>query len=254
MAMDDDLPEPGHESAPAPRRRRAVPPPPLAEMAVDRLRDMIIYGDLAPSARLIEPELSEKLGISRTPLREALKLLAVEGLVMLRPNRNAIVAPLDATELTHLFEAEGCIESFAARLAAERMTAADLRRLRGFQERIEALQGAGALEEYFAINQKIHRLIVSGAKNPALVDAHDRLLGRLARARYFALGAQGRWKESVLEHREILTAMEARDGETAQRLFVQHVGRTGEVVAAACASPRGMRAGRLRFIESGKMP
>ncbi|MBP2231117.1 DNA-binding GntR family transcriptional regulator [Azospirillum agricola] len=238
MSVDDEAPDAGS----IPRRRRA-PPPSLAEMAVDRLRGMIIYGDLAPSARLIEPELSERLGISRTPLREALKLLAAEGLVMLRPNRNAIVAPLDAAELTHLFEAEGCIESFAARLAAERMTAADLRRLRGFQGRIEALQGAGALEEYFDINQKIHRLIVSSAKNPALAEAHDRLLGRLARARYFALGAQGRWRESVLEHREILTALESRDGDTAQRLFVQHVGRTGEVVAAACASPRAVRAG-----------
>lgn len=238
----DDTPDTSLDTAP-PRRRRAIPPPPLADMAVDRLRDMIIYGELAPSARLIEPELSEKLGISRTPLREALKLLAADGLVMLRPNRNAIVAPLDAAELTHLFEAEGCIESFAARLAAERMTAADLRRLRGFQEKIEALQGAGALEEYFAINQKIHRLIVSSAKNPALVEAHDRLLGRLARARYFALGAQGRWKESVLEHREILAALEARDGKTAEHLFVHHVGRTGEVVAAACASPRARQTG-----------
>ncbi|CAO3438940.1 GntR family transcriptional regulator [Azospirillum doebereinerae] len=238
--MDDELPD--AEAGPVPRRRRAVAPPSLADMAVERLRGMIVYGDLAPSARLVEPELSERLGISRTPLREALKLLAAEGLVMLRPNRNAIVAPLDATELTHLFEAEGCIESFAARAAAERMTAADLRRLRGFQDKIEALQGAGALEEYFDINQKIHRLIVSSAKNPALAEAHDRLLGRLARARYFALGAQGRWKESVLEHREILTALEARDGDTAQRLFVHHVGRTGEVVAAACASPRAVRA------------
>ncbi|WP_247879521.1 GntR family transcriptional regulator [Azospirillum melinis] len=252
MSMDNTVPGdapgdisgdgPGDTPEAAPRRRRTVPPPPLAEMAVERLRSKIIYGELPPSARLIEPELSEKLGISRTPLREALKLLAADGLVMLRPNRNAIVAPLDADELIHLFEAEGCIESFAAKLAAERMTAADLRRLRGFQDRIEALQGAGALEEYFSINQKIHRLIVSGAKNPALVDAHDRLLGRLARARYFALGAQGRWKESVLEHREILAAMEARDGETAQRLFMHHVGRTGEVVAAACASPRARRA------------
>ncbi|MGF7175041.1 GntR family transcriptional regulator [Azospirillum doebereinerae] len=241
MTMDEETPD--AEAGPSPRRRRAAPPLSLAEMAVDRLRGMIVYGDLAPSARLIEPELSERLGISRTPLREALKLLAAEGLVMLRPNRNAIVAPLDATELTHLFEAEGCIESFAARAAAERMTAADLRRLRGFQAKIEALQGAGALEEYFDINQKIHRLIVSSAKNPALAEAHDRLLGRLARARYFALGAQGRWKESVLEHREILTALEARDGDTAQRLFVHHVGRTGEVVAAACASPRAVRAG-----------
>lgn len=237
MSMDADSPP----ADPPTRRRRAIPPPPLADMAVDRLRHMIVYGELAPSTRLIEPELSEALGISRTPLREALKLLAAEGLVMLRPNRNAIVAPLDPGELTHLFEAEGCIESFAARVAAERMTAADLRRLRGFQAKIEALEGAGALEEYFGINQKIHRLIVAGAKNPALAEVHDRLLGRLARARYFALSAQGRWRDSVLEHREILTALEARDGATAQRLFVQHVDHTGDVIAAACASPRAVR-------------
>lgn len=236
VEIPDEIPEAEAPDADTRRRRRAVPPPSLAAQAVERLRDLIIHGHLAPSTPLIEPELCETLGISRTPLREALKLLAVDGLVTLRTNRNAIVAPLDAAELTHLFEAEGCIESFAAGLAAERMSAADRRRMRTYQERIEALLGVGALEEYFTINQKIHRLIVSGAKNPALVEAHDRLLGRLARARYFALGAQGRWRESVLEHREILAALEARDAATAQRLFVQHVGRTGDVVAAACAA------------------
>jgi DNA-binding GntR family transcriptional regulator len=211
---------------------RCRPPPGLHEVALDALRRKIVRGELAPGRRLSEPELCETLGISRTPLREALKLLATEGLVTLRRNRSAIVAPLNPGELRGLFEAESCIESFAAGLAAERMTSAELKRLRALQERMEAHQGRGDLDGYFDLNQQIHRLIVAGAKNPALCEAHDVLLGRLARARYLALEVQGRWEESILEHREILSALESRDAEQARRLFAGHIGRTGDAIAA----------------------
>jgi DNA-binding GntR family transcriptional regulator len=199
---------------------------------------MIVRGHIAPGERLNEPDICEALGISRTPVREALKLLASEGLVELRRNRNSIVSLIDPAELAHLFEVESGIESMAARLAATRMTSTDLKRLENLQVRMERHHGRGKLEDYFDVNQQIHKLIVASAKNPVLVKTHSWLLGRLERARFLALGAVGRWEQSVLEHREILGALKAGDAEKAGNLFAIHVERTGAIVAHTVANQR----------------
>lgn len=209
----------------------------LAEMAFGELRRMIVRGHLAPGERLIEPELCETLSISRTPLREALKLLASEGLVVLRRNRNAIVTLIDAQELEHLFEVEAGIESFAISLASQRMTHTEIKRIEALQERMERLQDSGDLDAYFELNQRVHAMIVAGARNPVLDETHGRLLGRLERARYAALGRSGRWRESAREHREILEALKARDSERAQKLILSHVQHTNDVIAALCNRP-----------------
>ena len=106
----------------------------------------------------MEVELSGLLGVSRTPLREALKLLAAEGLVELRLNRSAVVAPVRCEEIAELFEAVSGIERIAAELAAVRMTARDLQRLRDLHERMERFHEAGELRDYFDLNQQIHEL------------------------------------------------------------------------------------------------
>ncbi|SDL05941.1 DNA-binding transcriptional regulator, GntR family [Modicisalibacter muralis] len=217
--------------------RRRIRTPSLAEDAYRTLHHMIVFGQLAPGERLIEPELCEALGISRTPLREALKLLAAEGLVATRRNRNAMVTLFDARELEHLFEVEAGIESFAIALAAQRMTNTELKRVEALQVRMEKLHGSGDLDTYFELNQRVHAMIVAGARNPVLEETHRRLIGRLERARYAALGKSGRWRESAHEHREILEALKARDGQRAQQLLLAHVQHTGEVIAAICDRP-----------------
>ncbi|HET8790359.1 MAG TPA: GntR family transcriptional regulator [Modicisalibacter sp.] len=232
--VPDDAPSsPG--KAPSDRR---VQQPSLMEVAFGELRRMIVRGHLAPGERLVEPELCERLGISRTPLREAMKLLANEGLVVLRRNRNAVVTRIDAQELEHLFEVEAGIESFAISLAAHRMTRTEIKRIEALQERMEKLHGSGNLDAYFELNQRVHAMLVAGARNPVLKETHGRLLGRLERARYAALGKFGRWQESAQEHREILEALKARDAERAQRLILAHVQHTGDVIAAICDRPR----------------
>lgn len=206
--------------------------PSLAEEAYLALHRRIVRGQLAPGETLLEPALCEELGISRTPLREALKRLAGEGLVVMPRNRRARVAPIDARELEHLFEVEAGLESLAAGLAAERMTNTELKRLESLQERLERLLAKGDRNAYFELNQRIHGLIVAGARNPVLEETHRGLLGRLERARYLALDRLGRWQESTEEHREILEALKARDGDLARRLLADHVQHTGEVIAA----------------------
>ena len=213
------------------RRALRVPRTGLHEQAARKLRALIVRGYLSPGEALLEVSLSEALGISRTPLREALKQLAAEGLVELRLNRGAVVAPLRSDELIELFEAVSGIERCAAELAARRMTASDMQRLEALQKRIERHHGRGELRDYFEANQQIHSAIVGFARNSVLKASHEALLARAERARFFALAADGRWDESVHEHRQILAALRARDAEKAGRLLGQHVRRTGEIVA-----------------------
>jgi DNA-binding GntR family transcriptional regulator len=213
------------------RRRLRVPRTGLHEQAATRLRTLIVRGDLQPGEQLLEGDLSEALGISRTPLREALKQLAAEGLVELRLNRSAVVAPFRRDELTELFEAVSGIERCAAELAATRMVARDVERLEALQERIESHHDRGELREYFEINQQIHSSIVGFARNAVLKATHDILLARVERARFFALSVHGRWDESVRDHQDILAALKAGDADLAGRLLGHHVRRTGEIMA-----------------------
>lgn len=208
--------------------------PSLAHGAVDTLRRLIVTSALAPGTPLNETQLVARLGVSRTPIREALKLLSREGLVLLRRNRAAIVAPLNGEDLGHLFEAETMIESTAAGLAAERRPEAVIGKLERLQERMEAAEAARDREAYIRINQQVHVAIVQASGNPALVEMHQGLIGRLQRARNVALAQQGRVGESILEHRAILDALRRRDGEAACRLMGSHVQRTGDIVAAIC--------------------
>lgn len=216
-------------AAMAPSQRR-IQSTSLAQEAYRILQQMIVHGELAPGARIVEPALCEQLAISRTPLREAIRMLSSDGLVAIRHNRNAVVTLIDSRELEYLFEAEAGIEGLAAGLAANRMTNTDLKQLETLQERLEKLHAKGDRAGYFEVNQRIHTLLVAGAKNPVLEETHQRLLGRLERARYLALNSIGRWQESTDEHRAILEALKARDGERAQRLLADHVRHTGEAI------------------------
>ncbi len=218
------------------RRRLRVPRTGLHEQAATRLRTLIVRGDLKPGEQLLEADLSEALGISRTPLREALKQLAAEGLVELRLNRSAVVAPFRREELTELFEAVSGIERCAAELAATRMVERDVERLEALQERIEWHHDRGELREYFETNQQIHSAIVDFARNAVLKATHDILLARVERARFFALSVHGRWDESVREHQDILAALKDGDADRAGQLLGHHVRRTGEIMAATLDS------------------
>jgi DNA-binding GntR family transcriptional regulator len=202
----------------------------LHEEAAIRLRSLIIRGDLPPGEPLVEADLCDALGVSRTPLREALKLLAAQGLVELRLNRSAIVAPIRREEIDDLFEAVAGIERIAAELAAVRMTTRDHEKLASLQERMERHHDAGERREYFELNQQIHDFIVASARNGALKSTHDGLMARVERARFFALSSRERWDQSVEEHRQIMRALAAHDSDNAGRLLAHHVMRTGQVV------------------------
>jgi DNA-binding GntR family transcriptional regulator len=225
----DDPQMPPADSAPAapqPLRRIA-----LHEQVATSLRDMIVHGTLRPGERISEGALCDQLEISRTPLREALKTLAAEGLVELRPNRGAVITPLRQPETLELFETIAGLERIAAEHAADRLGLPELRKLEKLHDRMEACHEAGDLKPYFACNQEIHRLIVAGAHNKVLQSTHAFLHTRMSRARYFALFAPQRWSESVAEHRRIMDALRARDAARAGAEMHAHVWRTGQIIA-----------------------
>lgn len=189
-------------------------------------------GDIEPGAPIREVVISQKLKISRTPLREALKILASEGLVTIRQNQGARVTPIDLDEIKELFETVAGLERNAAELAAKRHTQQEIRQLTLLQNSIERAFQDGDIDTYFTVNQKIHRLIVLMAHNSVLQSLHDWIFVRVRRARRLALGVSERWEDSIEEHRLILDALRRREPLQAGMLVEQHVCATGRAIGA----------------------
>ncbi len=190
---------------------------------MDQVRDLIVQGQLAPGARLNERLLCEQLGISRTPLREAIKLLALEGLVNLLPNRGAVVAPLDPGRVAEAFQVMGALEGLAGELACRQATPEQIREIRALHDEMLAMYGQGDLAAYFRYNQAIHLKIVEAARNDALAKVYRQLNANVRRARYMANLSKERWDDAVHEHEEILAALEARDVARLRRLLQDHM-------------------------------
>jgi DNA-binding GntR family transcriptional regulator len=203
---------------------------PLHEAAVERLRDMIIEDDLAVGERLHDAYLAEILNVSRTPIREAIKLLASEGLVELLPGRGARVAALSIESVRELFEVIAGIERHACELAAVRMSSRDLEKLQRMHARMAKHHRAGERHDYFKLNHEIHLAIVAASKNAILQSTHASLIVKARRGRYTALASQARWIEAMTEHELLMKALRDRDGRKAGEIMLAHDRRTGVVV------------------------
>lgn len=209
----------------------------LHEQAVGLLRDMIVRSELAPGARLNERLLCERLSISRTPLREALKTLAAEGLVQLLPNRGAVVAELDANEIAELFAVIGNLEALAGQLACANATDTDIAEVAALHYEMRLHFTRGELAQYFRCNQAIHEKIVASSRNSVLVDVYRKLSGRVRRARFAANLSRERWTNAMREHDAILDALQRREGKLLRELLEQHLRNKLEVVQHALADP-----------------
>jgi DNA-binding GntR family transcriptional regulator len=212
----------------APIQRR-----PLHNELADRLRHMIVEGELAPGEKLAEKELCGQFGVSRTPLREAMKVLATEGLVQLTPNRGCTVAKLTLADLNEAFPIMGALEALSGELACQHITDAELSRIRELHDRMVTKYNAGALRDYFKLNERIHEMILDAARNPTLAQMQLSLSGRVRRARYMANMSPARWAAAVAEHEKILEALGARDGKRLAILLKQHLSNKLETVKEA---------------------
>jgi DNA-binding GntR family transcriptional regulator len=198
-----------------------------------RLRDLIVEGLIPPGARLNERVLCEQLAVSRTPLREALKVLAAEALVELLPNRGAVVTPVSVAEIDHVFEVLGPLEGLSGELACARITGEQFAEIRALHFEMLLHHSHGDRAEYFRCNQAIHEGINRAAGNPVLQASYGALNARVRRARYFANVSQQRWDQAVAEHGQILEALERRDGARLRRTLEAHLKNKRDVVIAA---------------------
>ena len=199
----------------------------------DRLRNLILSGELPPRSRLNELDLAERFGISRTPLREAIKILATEGLLELLPNRGARVAVLSAEEIDDMMLVIGGLEAMAAELACARITAPEVEAIAADHDAMMAHWRAGAEAAYFARNKAIHDAIMAAARNPVLSGLYVNLSGRIARARFVAHKTPAQWKKAVEEHERMLDLLRRRQGVRLARLMRAHLSGKTPVIAAA---------------------
>ncbi len=217
-------------------RTAAKPPIPLRlhDEVVNKLRGMILRCELLPGSRVAERELCEQFGISRTPLREAMKVLAASGLVELWPNRGAKIAPLDPAEIADVFNVLALLERRAGELCAPRLEARDLAGLQRLHDRLTAYADLKQQEAMLKVDLQIHRTLVKAAGSPTLLSVHDALAIKVERARYYVFGGlPERAHEAMQEHARILDAALALDaGRLAGELY-NHCIKTRDAVVAA---------------------
>ncbi len=214
-------PEGGH----GPIRRTA-----LHDTLVSHLRDMIIEGDLPPGTRLHEGQLGEQLGVSRTPLREAIKYLASEGLVELVPSRGAVVKRFSAKDVKDMLTVLQALEELAGRLACETASDAGIAEVRALHDEMVRRYKAGDRLQYYKLNQQIHTAIVQLSGNAALADMHGVLQTRLKRIRFIGHEGPEKWAAAVAEHEEMIAALEARDTVKLSEVLGRHLTKAWERV------------------------
>lgn len=200
-----------------------IPRKSLHEEVAAQLREMIVSGELVAGKKAPEADLCQRFGVSRTPMREAFKALAAEGLIRLVPNRGAIVAKISREDVAELFPIMGALEGLAGELACARVTNAELARIRRSHEQMVRHYERGEIAPYYRLNRAIHEAIFEAAGNVTLTAMFQTLVARTASVRFTAQKSPARWAEAVADHDAMLKALEARDGPALGRILRDHI-------------------------------
>jgi DNA-binding GntR family transcriptional regulator len=202
----------------------------LHHKVTDILRDKIVDGVLRPGTPVSERELCEELGVSRTPLRDALKILASEGLVQLFRNRGAIVSPISVDTIEDKLAVVGALEGFAAKLVCETATDEQLKELADLHKSFAKEFDSDNPDRYFELNQRFHRKLVEMTNNSVLIDMHALLSLHVRRPRIEGVRQHVPTRRVVDEHKAILKALLARDGDAAQKAAEDHLANVAQTV------------------------
>jgi DNA-binding GntR family transcriptional regulator len=189
----------------------------------DHLREEILSGRLRPGTELQEVALSQELGISRGPIRDALGRLAAEGLVTVRPRRGAIVRELSTTEFLEAYQVREALEAMAVRLAVPRLSVDDTAAMQRLIEEMAAHAEADDVEGFFEANAAFHQAFFEIAGNRMLAEMYQKLRGQIERHGPLSLGLRGNLQRSIGEHKAILRAAKAGDVERAVHLVSEHI-------------------------------
>jgi len=212
----------------------------LHEEVVGRIRAILLDGEIPPGARIPERDLCDRLQISRTPLREALKVLAAEGLVQLLPNRGSRAAKLTDKDMRDLFEVCQGLEALAGELACERIAESEIAEIAAAHAAMVQHHRDEDLLQYYRCNRAIHEAIVAAAGNPVLTGLYASVTARIRRARYVTPMTAQRWALAVREHEAILNALQRRDGVSLSHILRTHLRhKRDEVLQAGFAETEG---------------
>lgn len=198
----------------------------LHDAVLNQLRDMIIEGKLPPGTRINEGPVGASLGVSRTPLREAIKTLASEGLVEILPAKGAIVRRFSEKDIKDILDILKTLEQMAARLACEHASDAEIAAIAKLHQQMLQLYKDRNRLAYFKLNQDIHSAIVRASGNAALVLVHQQLQAQIKRVRFIGNEQPERWAGAVAEHEEMNTALLARNGEQLAEILGRHLDKT----------------------------
>jgi DNA-binding GntR family transcriptional regulator len=212
-----------------------IRPQGLHKLVVEQIQQMIIEGVLGPGTRLNERLLCEKLGVSRTPLREALKILAEQGLVELLPNRGAAVLQLSAKDIAETFEVISHLEAMAGELACARITDDEINEIRALHFEMLACHERRDLPAYYRTNQAIHDLINRSARNDVLRELYVTVNSRVKALRFSANLDRERWDTAVREHTMMIEALGARDGARMASILEGHLLAKRDAALASAA-------------------
>jgi DNA-binding GntR family transcriptional regulator len=203
------------------------------EFVVEALRELILAGELEPRSRVNEAALCARFGISRTPLREAIKLLAAEGLLELLPNRGARVVAISAAEIDEILQVVAALEGVGGELACEHITEERLAKIEeAHVDMVEAWK-AKDYARYFARNREIHDGIMAASGNETLQSVYRNLSGRVQRARYSAHKTDAQWARAVDDHILMILLLRRRDRAALSQLMQDHIKSKKAVIAAA---------------------
>lgn len=207
-----------------------------------QLRDMLMRGELKPGDKISEQMLCTRFGVSRTPLREALKVLANEGLLILSPNRGASVARISPGEVDELFPIMGAMEMVAGETACVRATPEDVARLEAMHAAMVDDYRRGDSAGYLRLNRQIHEAFFEIAGNSALTQMYQTLMVRIHAVRFIAQKSNERWREAVEDHEQMMEALRARDGARLGAILKEHLRHKAAMVHESLSSPGGKQA------------
>jgi len=198
----------------------------LREKILETIRDAILKGTLKPGERVSEPELAERFGISRTPIREAFRQLESEGYLNVIPRKGAVVASLSERDVEEFYAIKIILEGFAARMAAENLSAKDIEKLEAINTKLQKLADEGDVKNFFRVHNEFHELFIKAAGNEKLYELINQLVMKFKRLRLASLSQPGRMDISVEEHRNMIEAFKKHDGVQADDL-VRHAATIG---------------------------
>ncbi len=201
---------------------------PLRDIVLDAIREAIVNGQLNPGERLMEQQLAEDLGVSRTPIREAIRKLELEGFVLMLPRKGAYVADISIRDIAEVFEVRSAMEALAAGLAAQRITEEGLelleRNLVGYKE------AGDELEQIIENDTGFHEIIYNASRNNKLILILNNIRDQIQRYRTASLAHPGRYIKTLDEHKGIVEAISARNVELAQRLAKEHIENAENII------------------------